>query len=129
MLSNHHTHTHPPLIHPTYTLTTPSHHTPHTPHTHTQAQNVFRVTHIIVPKQKGQSDSCETTHEEELFDAQDKYDLITLGWIHVSIIDDTEFRVHYHSVVCDLLYIMYTVGTLGLLTLRLRDVPTLVRGC
>lgn len=90
---------------------------------------MFRVTHIIVPKQKGQSDSCETTHEEELFDAQDKYDLITLGWIHVSIIDDTEFRVHYHSVVCDLLYIMYTVGTLGLLTLRLRDVPTLVRGC
>ena len=41
------------------------------------------MTHIIVPKQKGNSDSCETLNEEELFDVQDQYDLITLGWIHV----------------------------------------------
>ena len=52
--------------------------------THTwQSQNTLRVTHIIVPKQKGNSDSCETLCEEELFDVQDQYDLITLGWIHV----------------------------------------------
>ncbi len=62
---------------------------PQTPaHIHTcscllQSQNTLRVTHIIVPKQKGNSDSCETVNEEELFDVQDQYDLITLGWIHV----------------------------------------------
>ena len=49
----------------------------------TQTQNTLRVTHIIVPKQKGNADSCETLNEEELFDVQDQYDLITLGWIHV----------------------------------------------
>ena len=61
----------------THTLTT---------YTHSclvQSQNTLRVTHIIVPKQKGNSDSCETLNEEELFDVQDQYDLITLGWIHV----------------------------------------------
>ena len=50
-----------------------------------QSQNTLRVTHIIVPKQKGNADSCETVNEEELFDVQDQYDLITLGWIHVSL--------------------------------------------
>ena len=49
-----------------------------------QAQNTLRVTHAIIPKQKGNPDSCETLSEEEIFDVQDKYDLITLGWIHVS---------------------------------------------
>ena len=49
-----------------------------------QSQNKLIITHIVVPKQKGKSDSCETLCEEELFDVQDRYDLITLGWIHVS---------------------------------------------
>jgi len=40
------------------------------------------VTHIVIPKQKGNPDSCETLNEEEIFDVQDQYDLITLGWIH-----------------------------------------------
>ena len=44
---------------------------------------MLRVTHIIIPKQTGSSDSCETLSEEEIFDVQDQYDLITLGWIHV----------------------------------------------
>ena len=44
------------------------------------------VTHVIIPKQRGTSDSCQTLHEEELFEYQDKLDLITLGWIHVSIV-------------------------------------------
>lgn len=41
---------------------------------------------MIVPKQKGTSDSCVTMNEEELFDFQDQHNLITLGWIHVNII-------------------------------------------
>lgn len=46
------------------------------------AANKFNITHVIVPKQNGTSDSCTTMNEEELFDYQDQYHLITLGWIH-----------------------------------------------
>ena len=42
------------------------------------------MTHVIVPKQSGGPDYCDTENEEELFLIQDQYDLITLGWIHVS---------------------------------------------
>eukprot|EP01119_Soliformovum_irregulare_P025065 TRINITY_DN9168_c0_g1_i1.p1 TRINITY_DN9168_c0_g1~~TRINITY_DN9168_c0_g1_i1.p1 ORF type:complete len:662 (-),score=206.85 TRINITY_DN9168_c0_g1_i1:36-2021(-) len=45
-------------------------------------QNVFTVTHLIIPKQTGSSDSCAMTNEDEVFLYQDKYDLLTLGWIH-----------------------------------------------
>lgn len=46
------------------------------------SQNRFFITHLVVPKQSATPDSCTTECEEELFDVQDKYDLITLGWIH-----------------------------------------------
>ncbi|KAL2099711.1 hypothetical protein ACEWY4_004105 [Coilia grayii] len=45
-------------------------------------KNAFTVTHVIVPKQCGGPDYCDTENEEELFLIQDQYDLITLGWIH-----------------------------------------------
>nr|XP_061811514.1 STAM-binding protein-like A [Nerophis lumbriciformis] len=45
-------------------------------------RNTFTVTHVIVPKQCGGPDYCDTENEEELFLIQDRYDLITLGWIH-----------------------------------------------
>ncbi|KAM6965738.1 STAM-binding protein-like A [Aplochiton taeniatus] len=45
-------------------------------------RNMFTVTHVIVPKQCGGPDYCDTVNEEELFLIQDQYDLITLGWIH-----------------------------------------------
>ncbi|XP_012697657.1 STAM-binding protein-like A [Clupea harengus] len=45
-------------------------------------KNAFTVTHVIVPKQSGGPDYCDTENEEELFLIQDQYDLITLGWIH-----------------------------------------------
>lgn len=48
------------------------------------AHNEFRITHVIIPKQLGTADSCNTMNEEELFDVQDQHNLITLGWIHVS---------------------------------------------
>ncbi len=38
---------------------------------------------MIVPKQSGGPDYCDTENEEELFLIQDQNDLITLGWIHV----------------------------------------------
>ncbi|XP_032433768.1 STAM-binding protein-like A [Xiphophorus hellerii] len=45
-------------------------------------RNAFTVTHVIVPKQCGGPDYCDTENEEELFLIQDQHDLITLGWIH-----------------------------------------------
>lgn len=47
-------------------------------------QNQLNITHVILPKQSGTSDSCNTMNEEEIFDIQDQLNLITLGWIHVS---------------------------------------------
>ena len=47
---------------------------------------MFCITHLIIPKQTSTSDSCTTLSEEELFEIQDSYDLLTLGWIHVSIL-------------------------------------------
>lgn len=51
-----------------------------------QNMNAFTVTHVIVPKQCGGPDYCDTENEEELFLVQDQHNLITLGWIHVSLI-------------------------------------------
>ncbi|XP_060787178.1 STAM binding protein b isoform X2 [Neoarius graeffei] len=45
-------------------------------------RNAFTVTHVIIPKQCGGPDYCDTENEEELFLVQDQHNLITLGWIH-----------------------------------------------
>lgn len=42
-------------------------------------QHQLYVTHVIVPKQSGTSDSCNTMNEEEIFDVQDNLQLVTLG--------------------------------------------------
>ncbi|XP_055851913.1 STAM-binding protein [Episyrphus balteatus] len=46
------------------------------------AHNRLLITHVIIPKQQGTADSCNTMKEEEIFDVQDQQNLITLGWIH-----------------------------------------------
>ncbi|KAH8406943.1 hypothetical protein KR222_000893 [Zaprionus bogoriensis] len=46
------------------------------------ARNELYITHIITPQQHGTPDSCNTMHEEQIFDVQDQLQLITLGWIH-----------------------------------------------
>ncbi|KAH8313093.1 hypothetical protein KR067_000299 [Drosophila pandora] len=46
------------------------------------SQNQLYITHIIIPQQQGTPDSCNTMHEEQIFDVQDQMQLITLGWIH-----------------------------------------------
>ncbi|XP_065515409.1 STAM-binding protein isoform X1 [Lathamus discolor] len=45
-------------------------------------RNEFTITHVIVPKQHGGPDYCNTENEEELFMIQDQHSLVTLGWIH-----------------------------------------------
>ncbi|ORX52956.1 Mov34-domain-containing protein [Piromyces finnis] len=42
----------------------------------------FFVTTVILPKQTGSSDTCNTLDEVEVLNIQEKYELLTLGWIH-----------------------------------------------
>lgn len=44
--------------------------------------NAFVITHLILPKQTGTSDTCIAEDEEDIFLFQEPRDLITLGWIH-----------------------------------------------
>jgi len=50
------------------------------------SKNAFVIDSVIIPKQSGTSDTCNTTHEHELFDTIDSLNLITLGWVHVRIL-------------------------------------------
>ncbi len=49
------------------------------------SSNTFRITHVLVPKQKGTADSC-TMLEEDLdpFEYMDQHELITLGWVRLT---------------------------------------------
>lgn len=44
--------------------------------------NAFVITHLVIPKQSGTSDTCVAEDEEDMFLFQEPRDLITLGWIH-----------------------------------------------
>ncbi|KAF7722711.1 hypothetical protein EC973_002837 [Apophysomyces ossiformis] len=44
--------------------------------------NILKMTTLIIPKQSGASDRCTTENEEEVFEHQDKNNLLTIGWIH-----------------------------------------------
>lgn len=47
-----------------------------------QIKGQLVITHLIIPKQKGTSDSCEMLSEEELIPIADSLTIFTLGWIH-----------------------------------------------
>ena len=47
-----------------------------------KCRDVFTISHVVLLKQTGTSDSCLTSHEEELFEVLEKHDVVTLGWIH-----------------------------------------------
>ncbi len=49
------------------------------------SKNSFVIERVIIPKQSGTSDTCNTSHEHEIFDIIESLNLITLGWIHVRI--------------------------------------------
>ncbi|KAJ1301285.1 hypothetical protein OPQ81_003690 [Rhizoctonia solani] len=42
----------------------------------------FAVTTLLIPRQRGTSDTCEMVEEELILDFQESRALITLGWIH-----------------------------------------------
>lgn len=60
------------------------------------AKNRLHITHIIIPKQHGTPDSCNTMNEEEIFEIQDDQNLITLGWIHVGFLWHRKFKFEYY---------------------------------
>ena len=45
---------------------------------------VLDVTHILIPKQTGNSFSCTTYDEDDLAFYQLEHELMTVGWIHVT---------------------------------------------
>uniref|UniRef100_A0A7S0UP90 MPN domain-containing protein n=1 Tax=Polytomella parva TaxID=51329 RepID=A0A7S0UP90_9CHLO len=44
--------------------------------------DVFEISTLIIPKQKGTSDTVQALNEEEIFEAQFERGLYPLGWIH-----------------------------------------------
>ena len=46
------------------------------------SEDAYLITHVIIPKQKGSSNTVQTLAEEELIGVQEKYEVVTLGWIH-----------------------------------------------
>lgn len=50
----------------------------------TLCNDIFKVTHLIIPKQIATPDTCQALQEIEIYEYQNKNDIITLGWIHVN---------------------------------------------
>ena len=44
--------------------------------------NELRVTHLLIPKQTGTSDSCTMHGMEDVWETHEKENIISLGWIH-----------------------------------------------
>ena len=42
----------------------------------------FRVTHLLIPRQTGYSDSCIMHSPEVLWEMHEREDIVLLGWIH-----------------------------------------------
>ncbi|XP_065224482.1 STAM-binding protein-like A [Planococcus citri] len=62
--------------------------------------NMLIVTHLLIPKQYGTSDSCNTDNEEDLFNYQSEHNLLTLGWIHThpsqtAFLSSVDLHTHY----------------------------------
>ncbi|CAK8672732.1 unnamed protein product [Clavelina lepadiformis] len=64
------------------------------------ANEEFVITHILIPHQIGAPDSCDTTREEDMWDFQDQYNGICLGWIHshpsqTAFLSSVDLHTHY----------------------------------
>ena len=44
--------------------------------------NRLVISHLVIPKQTGKSDSCTMERPEDVSDVHDREDIIFLGWIH-----------------------------------------------
>eukprot|EP00090_Calanus_glacialis_P046494 TRINITY_DN9162_c0_g1_i1.p1 TRINITY_DN9162_c0_g1~~TRINITY_DN9162_c0_g1_i1.p1 ORF type:complete len:449 (+),score=183.73 TRINITY_DN9162_c0_g1_i1:173-1519(+) len=46
------------------------------------AKNRFVISHLLIPRQEGKSDSCTMEGLEDVWDVHDKENIIFLGWVH-----------------------------------------------
>jgi len=46
------------------------------------AKNRFVISHLLIPRQVGKSDSCTMEGLEDVWDVHDKENIIFLGWVH-----------------------------------------------
>jgi len=46
------------------------------------SNNRFIISHLLIPKQEGKSDSCTMEGLEDVWDVHDKENIIFLGWVH-----------------------------------------------
>lgn len=46
------------------------------------ANNRFVISHLLIPRQEGKSDSCTMEGLEDVWDVHDKENIIFLGWVH-----------------------------------------------
>ena len=46
------------------------------------SNNKFIISHLLIPKQQGKSDSCTMDGLEDVWDIHDRENIIFLGWIH-----------------------------------------------
>nr|CAD7428598.1 unnamed protein product [Timema monikensis] len=64
------------------------------------SRNVLTITHLVLSKQSGTSDSCITTNEVEVDQFQRDHDLVTIGWIHThpsqtAFLSSVDLHTHY----------------------------------
>ena len=46
------------------------------------SNNRLIISHLLIPKQEGKSDSCTMEGLEDVWDVHDKENIVFLGWIH-----------------------------------------------
>merc|ERR1711994_864532 len=46
------------------------------------SKNRFVISHLLIPRQVGKSDSCTMEGLEDVWDVHDKENIVFLGWIH-----------------------------------------------
>jgi STAM-binding protein len=60
----------------------------------------YTLNTLIIPKQNGTSDTCDTVGEEDVVAYQIEHDLISLGWVHTHptqecFLSSVDVHTHY----------------------------------
>jgi len=62
--------------------------------------DIFVITHVLVPHQTGKPDSCDVTRDEDLFEFSEYCNGVCLGWIHThpsqtAFLSSVDMHTHY----------------------------------
>lgn len=102
------------------------------------SQNTLFITTLIIPKQHGTENTCTMLNEEELFLYMDKYNLITIGWIHTHPTQDCfmssiDLHTHcgYQSMLTEAIAIVMAPSRQqhGIFKLHIPDGLSLIQKC